>query len=185
MLAGKLHSGEPVREADGARAIVERVRVIPGAASMWDLTVSNVHDFAVGDSAFVVHNCGGGVSDVDPNDPRAFTITDWSGYPATGNVPQPEGPFKFLQGQEYADARTQGNAGAKAYGSANNVHSPYQSHHIQPIQFGGDPANPSNLMPLSSPWPHQEYTNWWNALRDELRSGDLHRIQFLNPGGYL
>lgn len=50
--------GEPVQEADGRVATVEAVHVVPGAASMWDLTVSNVHDFAVGTGAFVVHNCG-------------------------------------------------------------------------------------------------------------------------------
>ncbi len=58
MLAGKLRVGEPVQEADGATAIVVRLHVVPGAASMWDLTVSTVHDFAVGAGAFVVHNCG-------------------------------------------------------------------------------------------------------------------------------
>ncbi len=38
-LAGTLQVGEPVREADGTTAIVEALRVVPGAASMWD----NVH----------------------------------------------------------------------------------------------------------------------------------------------
>ena len=59
-LAGTLQVGEPVREADGRVATVEAVRVVPGAASMWDLTVSNVHTFAVGSGAFVVHNCSSG-----------------------------------------------------------------------------------------------------------------------------
>ena len=36
------------------------VRAEPGAAAMWDLTVSNVHTFAVGNGAYVVHNCGDG-----------------------------------------------------------------------------------------------------------------------------
>lgn len=58
LVAGKLRVGEPVREADGKTAIVVRLRVVPGSASMWDLTVSNVHTFAVGSGAFVVHNCG-------------------------------------------------------------------------------------------------------------------------------
>lgn len=37
-------------------------RVVPGAAAMWDLTVSQVHTFAVGTGEFVVHNnrCTGG-----------------------------------------------------------------------------------------------------------------------------
>ena len=66
--------GEPVREADGRAATVVAVRVVPGAASMWDLTVSNVHDFAVGDGAFVVHNCG------DPEGQVKFGETELSGY---------------------------------------------------------------------------------------------------------
>jgi hypothetical protein len=38
--------------------------MVPGAAAMWDLTVSNVHTFAVGAGEFVVHNnrCTGGRS---------------------------------------------------------------------------------------------------------------------------
>ena len=69
LVAGKLQVGEPVREADGATAIVVRLHVVPGAASMWDLTVSNIHTFAVGDGAFVVHNCG------DARDPNGIGFT--------------------------------------------------------------------------------------------------------------
>ncbi len=56
--AGFLHLGEPIVTANGACATVEAVRVVPGAARMWDLTVANVHTFAVGDAQAVVHNCG-------------------------------------------------------------------------------------------------------------------------------
>ncbi len=38
-------------------ATVVATVVVLGAASMWDLTVSNVHDFAVGTGQFVAHNC--------------------------------------------------------------------------------------------------------------------------------
>ena len=77
LVAGKLQVGEPVREADGSTAVVERLHVVPGAANMWDLTVSNIHTFAVGDGAFVVHNCGGetlnrfgrGLNTPDPRGP--------------------------------------------------------------------------------------------------------------------
>jgi hypothetical protein len=50
--------GESVRRADGSTAMVVSVRSVPGAANMWDLTVANVHTFAVGNGAFVAHNCG-------------------------------------------------------------------------------------------------------------------------------
>ncbi len=56
----QLRIGEPVRTLDGRTATVAELRVMPGAAAMWDLTVSNVHDFAVGDGCYVVHNCPDG-----------------------------------------------------------------------------------------------------------------------------
>lgn len=58
ILASFLHVGEPVQRADGATAIVVGVRAEPGVAAMWDLTVSDVHTFAVGSGWYVVHNCG-------------------------------------------------------------------------------------------------------------------------------
>ena len=58
-----LHVGEQVREAAGGTATVEAITTVPGVASMYDLTVSNVHTFAVGNGHFVVHNCGTGSPD--------------------------------------------------------------------------------------------------------------------------
>ena len=58
MQVGDLHVGEPVRLLDGATATVEAVRVVAGAADMWDLTIADVHTFAVGDAQAVVHYCG-------------------------------------------------------------------------------------------------------------------------------
>ncbi len=58
LIASFLQVGEPVRQADGHTATVVSVRGVAGAADMWDLTVANVHTFAVGSGAFVVHNCG-------------------------------------------------------------------------------------------------------------------------------
>ena len=57
VVAGQLRVGEPVRLLDGRTAMVVATVVVLGAADMWDLTVSNVHDFAVGTGQFVVHNC--------------------------------------------------------------------------------------------------------------------------------
>jgi hypothetical protein len=58
--AGTLRLGERVLRAEGTTAIVVGLRVVPGAASMWDLTVSHLHTFAVGDGQYVVHNCPDG-----------------------------------------------------------------------------------------------------------------------------
>ncbi|HEV8190475.1 MAG TPA: hypothetical protein VGP82_03180 [Ktedonobacterales bacterium] len=67
--AGFLRIGEAVRQIDGSTATVVTIHIVPGAASMWDLTVSQVHDFAVGNGRFVVHNCGasGGANDTVGN----------------------------------------------------------------------------------------------------------------------
>ncbi len=58
IVAGHLQLGEPVQRVDGSTAEVVALTTVHGSAPMWDLTVSNVHDFAVGDGAYVVHNCG-------------------------------------------------------------------------------------------------------------------------------
>jgi hypothetical protein len=55
--AGQLHLGNEVQLLDGATATVIGLKIVPGTAAMYDLTVSNVHTFAVGDGQFVVHNC--------------------------------------------------------------------------------------------------------------------------------
>jgi RHS repeat-associated protein len=55
--AGQLHLGNEVLLLDGTTATVVGLKIVSGAASMYDLTVSNVHTFAVGDGQFVVHNC--------------------------------------------------------------------------------------------------------------------------------
>ncbi|HKV85619.1 MAG TPA: Hint domain-containing protein [Ktedonobacterales bacterium] len=58
ILASFLRVGEPVQRVDGSVAVVVGVRSEPGTVAMWDLTVSNVHTFAVGAGEYVVHNCG-------------------------------------------------------------------------------------------------------------------------------
>ncbi len=55
--------GERVVRADGSAATVVAVRDVAGTAPMYDLTVSRLHDFAVGVGAYVVHNCSLGRSD--------------------------------------------------------------------------------------------------------------------------
>jgi hypothetical protein len=57
VIAGQLKVGEPVVQADGKRAVVVALRVIPGAGTMYDLEVSHIHTFEVGLGRWVVHNC--------------------------------------------------------------------------------------------------------------------------------
>ena len=55
--AGALVLGERVQRLDGTTATVVGVRLVAGVATMYDLTVSVVHTFAVGSWQAVVHNC--------------------------------------------------------------------------------------------------------------------------------
>ncbi len=54
--------GEPVVREDGSPATVVALHVVPGAADYYNLTVSQLHTYAVGGGQYVVHNCGGGDS---------------------------------------------------------------------------------------------------------------------------
>ena len=51
---GQLRVGERVRRADSGTATVVALRVVPGTAPMYDLTVNHVHTFAVGAGTYVV-----------------------------------------------------------------------------------------------------------------------------------
>lgn len=55
--AGDLRAGEQVVRLDGGTATVAAVRLVPGAATMYNLQVSQLHTFAVGTGQYVVHNC--------------------------------------------------------------------------------------------------------------------------------
>jgi RHS repeat-associated protein len=54
--AGDLHASEQVVRLDGGTAIVASVRVVLGADTMYNLTVSHLHTFLVGIGQYVVHN---------------------------------------------------------------------------------------------------------------------------------
>ncbi|HZR39854.1 MAG TPA: RHS repeat-associated core domain-containing protein, partial [Ktedonobacteraceae bacterium] len=56
--AGNLHLGDQVQQLDRKTATVVALKVILGSEDMYDLTVSNVHTFAVGSGQLVVHNSG-------------------------------------------------------------------------------------------------------------------------------
>jgi hypothetical protein len=63
--ADDLTSGTALQAPTGATATVVSTTVVPGAADMWDLTVSNDHDFYVvvsdgSPTSVLVHNCPAG-----------------------------------------------------------------------------------------------------------------------------
>ena len=117
LLAGTLHMGEPVQEADGRVATVEAVRVVPGVASMWDLTVSNMHDFAVGSGAFVVHNCGVSASSYEDRVKAA------NGDPTVGepNSHQWNGSQPVTDASGVTDRSWAGPDAVRNYGGANET----------------------------------------------------------------
>jgi hypothetical protein len=55
--AQDLHPGEQVQRLDGSVGIVISLHVVAGTAVRYNLTVQDVHTFAVGADQWVVHNC--------------------------------------------------------------------------------------------------------------------------------
>jgi hypothetical protein len=56
--AAQLVVGERVVREDGSPATVVALQVVAGAADYYNLTVSQLHTYAVGGGQYVVHNCG-------------------------------------------------------------------------------------------------------------------------------
>lgn len=100
LIASFLQVGEPVLQADGSVATVVSVRSVPGAAEMWDLTVSQVHTFAVGSGAYVVHNC----AELDNwRDHSTHFADDWK---ARGRPSTDEMDDVLTNGRSLYDTRT-------------------------------------------------------------------------------
>ena len=128
---------------DGSVAIVVALTPVRGTAPMWDLTVSQVHDFAVGNGAYVVHNCNRPVNARGEPYPKA---TD----PRTNKpVPFPEGDLKIVPKESRVewDSPATGFKRRGAYikewfdrklpklpGSWGD----YELHHIWPREYGGN-----------------------------------------------
>jgi RHS repeat-associated protein len=95
----------------------------------------------------------------------SFPIRDWEGYPE--GVPQPEGPFRLLEGQEYQTARQAANKANRAMHVADPSLAGKQIHEIKPVKFGGSATDAANKVPLPRP-EHTPVTNWWNKLMRDL-----------------
>jgi hypothetical protein len=87
--AGQLHLGDQVQQLDGGTATVVGLKLIAGAAAMYDLAVSNVHIFAVGSTQVIVHNCGGGPPDgwekMDYGSDNKEGVSDFTHIDESGN----------------------------------------------------------------------------------------------------
>jgi filamentous hemagglutinin len=99
--------------------------------------------------------------------PGSFSITDWAGYPS--GVPQPEGPFRLLEGTEYSAARSAANkANATIRREQGLVGQPVDVHEINPVKFGGSPSDSTNKIVLPRDVHRQQVTPWWNQLQKDL-----------------
>lgn len=97
----------------------------------------------------------------------SFSIIDWSGYPK--NIPRPTGPFRLLEGAEYAEARAAATQANRAMHNADPALKGLDIHEIQPVKFGGSPTDPLNKVPLTRP-EHTPVTTWWLKLQRALES---------------
>jgi LysM repeat protein len=104
---------------------------------------------------------------VPPYSAGEFSVLDWTGYPE--GVPTPEGPFRLLEGSEYDAARNAANAANKAIRADQDlIGQPVDVHEIQPVKFGGDPADPANKIILPRDVHRQQVTPWWNQLQRDI-----------------
>jgi len=84
---------------------------------------------------------------------------DWSDYPR--GVPRPKGPFRVLEGTEYAAARTAANNANRALRAKDPAkYAGKQIHEIHPVKFGGSPTDPANKIALS-PAEHYKLNAFW------------------------
>lgn len=95
-----------------------------------------------------------------------FSIINWENY--SENIPQQEGPFRLVQGEEYDAARAAANQANRALHEADPSLEGMQIHEIQPVKFGGSPTDLANKIALTPP-EHMQYTIWWNRLLRNLK----------------
>ena len=95
-----------------------------------------------------------------------FSIFNWQGYPSWGI--KPSGPFRLLEGSEYAAARSLANKTNAGIHKAAPYLKNLQIHEINPVKFGGSPTSSANKIYLT-PSQHAEYTNFWNSLMRGLK----------------
>ncbi|MFJ4257474.1 RHS repeat domain-containing protein [Pseudomonas monteilii] len=95
-----------------------------------------------------------------------FSISDWSGYPE--GATRPNGPFRLLEGKEYAEARKAANsANGKIRRNEGLVGKPVDVHEVHPVKFGGSPTDRANKEVLGRK-EHQETTSFWNKLQKDI-----------------
>ena len=122
----------------------------------------------------------GGTLFVLPELPEgSFSILDWSEYPE--GVPQPAGPFRLINGEEYANLVAAKNSANQAMHRADPELAGQHIHEIHPVKFGGSPTDPANKIPLA-PEVHSRFTTWLNRLQRVLQGEAKTRM---DPNSYV
>ena len=176
--AGELEPGDQFLGPNGELQTLaaSRAEEHPEGVTVYNFEVEGAHTYYVlpgeqsslhGPPVLVHNTCGGDISGEDNDRSKGlFSIWKWSGYPK--GMPRPKGPFRLLEGDEYAAARKAANAANRAIHKADPSLADKQIHEIHPVKFGGSPTDASNKIPLSQK-EHTPLTNWWNLLMRSIR----------------
>jgi RHS repeat-associated protein len=100
----------------------------------------------------------------------SFSITKlgWQGYPA--GMPKPQGPFRLLQGEEYASARAAANNANKKISSNLGLKNKFVDvHEINPVKFGGSPTNVFNKVFLDRTFHQTQVNPFWKKIQDGIQ----------------
>ncbi len=89
------------------------------------------------------------------------------GYPS-GNIPFPDGPFRFLGKEAQAAMREIGNYVNRGLNSGGQP-----THEIQPINWGGSATDFANKAGMMSRQLHDQYTGYWNSFKNYMRSNNI------------
>ena len=103
--AGKLHPGDKLASVGDQHPVVAALKVTPGAADRWNLTVQQLHTYYVvaGGVPILVHNTNCG-----PNHVADVTVYDSHGV-ARGAAPGEEGPATYWAGNRTPEEAAQGS----------------------------------------------------------------------------
>ncbi len=97
----------------------------------------------------------------------SFSIWDWEGYPE--GIPKPRGPFRLIEGEEYAAARNAANNANRAIREeADLVGKGVNVHELTPVKFGGSPTDLSNKIILDASFHASQVTPWWNKIMNSI-----------------
>ncbi len=105
--AEQLNAGDQLRTDNGQLAVVARTTIVPGAADMWDLTITTTHDFYVvaRDASVLVHNCSGtrrpAVRPEKPTDPPSWVKP--GGHYGETTDPNPASAAARIMNEKYPD----------------------------------------------------------------------------------